>query len=50
MPLHENPIHTPVSRADGTIAFGKPRPPPRIPCTLCTPADSASSHDPYTEF
>ena len=36
------------SRADGTVAFGNPRPLPWLPCTLCSPADSASSHDWYT--
>ena len=36
------------SRALGTIAFGNPLPPPTLPCTLDSPASTASSHDPYT--
>lgn len=31
------------SRADGTWWAGKPRPPPRLPCTRCRPAATAAS-------
>ena len=34
------------SRALGTISFGNPLPPPTLPCTLDSPASTASSHDP----
>ena len=37
-------FHTPLRprpRALGTIALGNPRPPPRLPCTLCSPGPAA---------
>ena len=46
---HTIPSPSP-SLALGTISFGNPLPPPTPPCTLDSPASTASSQDPYTEM